>query len=95
MAATPVRIICREQVDGVDYAWVVIPGWDGETARRVRASELPPELWSRRVGRGQGRRVGRRRGHHQRRRPAAMYARAAISKVGRFSGIDRQKNGCR
>ncbi len=47
MAATPVRIICREQVDGVDYAWVVIPGWDGETARRVRASELPPELWDR------------------------------------------------
>ena len=28
MAATPVRIICREQVDGVDYAWVVIPGWE-------------------------------------------------------------------
>lgn len=47
MAATPVRIICREQVDGVDYAWVVIPGWDGKTARRVRASELPPELWDR------------------------------------------------
>jgi len=46
-AATPVRIICREQVDGVDYAWVVIPHWDGETARRVRASELPPDLWDR------------------------------------------------
>lgn len=96
MAATLVRIISREQVDGVDYAWVVIPDWDGETARRVRTSELPPELWDRVVwGRGQGRRIGRCRSHYQRRRPAAMYARAAISKVGRFSGIDRQKKGCR